>query len=86
MTNTSAILINHLFEKEINNVVPDLKHAFQEQIDALKKKNRRLQDILNNLSGQFAEYQLLLSVGSKKRFALSVYFSGGTGYDPLEYH
>ncbi|MCP4400064.1 MAG: restriction endonuclease, partial [bacterium] len=73
---TLNLILRNRFEKEINNFIPDLKHEFQEQIKALKKENRRLQGTLNNLSGQFAEYQLLLSVRSKKRFALSAYFSG----------
>ncbi len=73
---TLNLILRNRFEKEINRFVPDLKHEFQKQIDALKKENRRLQGTLNNLSGQFAEYQLLLSVRSKKRFALSAYFNG----------
>jgi len=73
---TLNLILRNRFEEEINNFIPDLKHEFQEQIDALKKENRRLQGSLNNLSGQFAEYQLLLSFRSKKRFALSAYFSG----------
>ena len=32
--------------------------------------------MLNNLSGQVAEYQLATAFRSKKRFALSDYFAG----------
>ncbi len=73
---TLNLILRNRFEKEINNVVPDLKHEFQEQIEALKKENRRLQGTLNNLFGQFAELQLALSFRAKKRFALSDYFNG----------
>jgi hypothetical protein len=56
--------------------VPDLTQEFHEQIRALKKENKRLQGLLNNLSGKFAEVQLALALRSKKRFALSEYFRG----------
>ncbi len=73
---TLNLILRNRFEEEINHFVPDFRHEFQEQLEALKQENQRLQGLLNYLSGQFAEYQLLLSFRSKKRFALSDYFSG----------
>ena len=73
---TLNLILRNRFEEEINNFVLDLKQEFQEQLAALKKENRRLQGMLNHLSGQFAEMQLALSFRSAKRFALSTYFSG----------
>ena len=73
---TLNLILRNRFEKEINSFVPDLKQELHEQVVQLKKENRRLQGQLNNLSGLFAEFQLAMSFRSKKRFALSDYFSG----------
>jgi hypothetical protein len=73
---TLNLILRNRFEKEINGFVPDLKQEAHEQIRELQKDKKRLQGKLNNLSGQFAEYQLFMSFRSKKRFALSEYFSG----------
>ena len=73
---TLNLILRNRFEKEISGYVPDLKQEAQEQIRELQKDKKRLQGKLNNLSGQFAEYQLFMSFRSKKRFALSEYFSG----------
>ncbi len=53
-----------------------MKQEAHQQVCELQKEKRQLQGMLNNLSGQFAEYQLFMSFRSKKRFALSEYFSG----------
>ncbi len=75
---TLNLILRNRFEKEISGFVPDLKQEANEQIRELQKDKKRLQGKLNNLSGQFAEYQLFMSFRSKKRFALSEYFSGVT--------
>jgi len=68
---TLNLILRNRFEKEINGFVPDLKQEANEQIRELQKDKKRLQGKLNNLSGQFAEYQLFMSFRSKKRFTLS---------------
>jgi hypothetical protein len=63
---TLNLILRNRFEKEINGFAPDLKREFQEQIAELKAKERRLQGpvlskvegMLNNLTGKFAEHQL----------------------------
>ena len=75
---TLNLILRNRFEKEINGYVPDLRQEACEQIRELQKDKKRLQGKLNNLSGQFAEYQLFMSFRSKKRFALSEYFNGVT--------
>ncbi len=73
---TLNLILRNRFEKEIEGFVPDLGQEAQEQIRELRKERRRLQGMLNNLSGRFAEYQLAMAFRSKKRFALSDYFDG----------
>ena len=73
---TLNLILRNRFEEEINGFIPDLKHEAHQQVRELQKEKRQLQGKLNNLSGQFAEYQLFMSFRSKKRFALSEYFSG----------
>ncbi len=73
---TLNLILRNRFEKEICGFVPDLKQEAHQQIRELQKDKQRLQGALNNLTGQFAEMQLALSFRSKKRFALSKYFSG----------
>ena len=73
---TLNFILRDRFEEEINNFVPDFTHEFHQQIAALRKENRRLQGLLNHVSGQMAEFQLAMSFRSKKRFALSAYFDG----------
>jgi len=81
---TLNLILRNRFEEEINGFVPDLKQEANEQIRELQKDKKRLQGKLNNLSGQFAEYQLFMSFRSKKRFALSEYFSGVTDTTQLD--
>jgi len=73
---TLNLILRNRFEKEISGFVPDLRQEAHEQIRRLRKEKRSLQGMLNNLSGQLAEYQLATAFRSKKRFALSDYFSG----------
>jgi len=75
---TLNLILRNRFEKEISGYVPDLRQEACEQIRELQEDKKRLQGKLNNLSGQFAEYQLFMSFRSKKRFALSEYFNGVT--------
>jgi len=48
----------------------------KKQIDELKADRSQLRGKLNQLTGKFAEYQLLTEFRSKKRFSLSAYFDG----------
>ncbi|OEU56317.1 MAG: hypothetical protein BA862_05485 [Desulfobulbaceae bacterium S3730MH12] len=73
---TLYLMLRNRFEKEINSFVPDLKKDFHEELETLRRKNRSLQGMLNQLSGRFAEYQLANDFRTRKRFALSVYFEG----------
>ncbi|CAN2050719.1 ATPase domain protein, prokaryote domain protein [Candidatus Magnetomoraceae bacterium gMMP-1] len=73
---TLNLILRSRFEEEIKNFAPDLKQEFSEQIIELKKDNKRLQGMLNNISGKFAELQLAYSFRAKKSFALSDYFNG----------
>jgi len=73
---TLNLILRNRFEKEIKTFAPDLKQEFHEQIQELQKENKRLQGMLNNLSGKFAEFQLAMSFRTKKRFVLSEYFTG----------
>lgn len=73
---TLNLVLRNRFEEEINNFVPDWKQEFHAQIEELQKENKRLQGMLNNLSGQIAEFQLAMSFRTKKRFRLSQYFDG----------
>ena len=64
--------------------MPDLRVDFQKQIDELKADKSHLRGKLSQLTGKFADYQLLTDVPnrqlltelarSKKRFSLSAYF------------
>ncbi|MCP4107865.1 MAG: hypothetical protein GY749_20360 [Desulfobacteraceae bacterium] len=73
---TLNLILRNRFGKEINGFVPDLKQEAQEQIRELEREKKRLQGMLNNISGKFAESQLAISFRSKKRFVLSDYFTG----------
>ncbi|MCP4106466.1 MAG: hypothetical protein GY749_13190 [Desulfobacteraceae bacterium] len=74
---TLNLILRNRFEEEINGFVPDLKQEAHKQIRELEKEKKRLQGMLNNISGKFAEFQLATAFRSKKRFALSDYFTGG---------
>ena len=73
---TLYLVLRHRFEKEIKNHKPDFKNDFQKQIDLLQQEKHSLKGRLNNLIGKFAEYQLATDMRTRKRFSLSVYFSG----------
>jgi len=77
------LILRNRFEKEISTFAPDLRLDFQKQIDELKKDRGHLQGKLNQLTGKFAEYQLLTEFRSKKRFSLSAYFDGVVDERPL---
>jgi len=69
------LILRHRFEKEIDGFEPDFKPEFQQQIAELTLKNRKLQGMLNNLSGKMAEYQLATAMRSRKHFVLTEFFS-----------
>ncbi|MCE7984831.1 MAG: hypothetical protein DYG89_26970 [Caldilinea sp. CFX5] len=73
---TLNLILRSRFEKEISNFVPDLKQEFHQTIQALRTDKRRLQGHLNHLQGLLAEHLLAVEFRSRKRFALTDYFSG----------
>jgi hypothetical protein len=73
---TLYLVLRHRFEEEIRHYQPDLKSDFQKQIEKLSQEKKSLQGRLNHLIGKFAEYQLATDIRTRKRFPLSVYFSG----------
>ncbi len=73
---TLYLVLRNRFEEEINSYIPDLKNDFNKELETLKKDKLSLQGKLNNLIGKFAEYQLATDIRTRKRFPLSVYFSG----------
>ncbi len=73
---TLNLILRNRFEEEINSFVPDLKQEFHAQLAKLETEKRRLQGMLNNLTGKFAEHQLANEFRSRKRFALSAFFKG----------
>ena len=80
---TLNLILRNRFEEEIDEFVPDLRVDFQKQIDELKRDRRQLRGKLSQLTGKFAEYQLLTEFRSKKRFSLSAYFNGVVDERPL---
>ena len=75
---TLNLVLRSRFEKEIVNHQPNFKVEFSEEIKVLKKDKKKLQGMLNHLSGLIAETQLAVSMRSKKRFKISDYFTDVT--------
>ena len=73
---TIYLILRHRFEEEISEFTPDLKQDFNAELDRLKEEKNSLQGRLNNLVGKFAEFQLFTDFRTRKKFPLSVYFSG----------
>lgn len=73
---TINLILRSRYEEEISNFVPDLKQEFHQTIGALRTDKRRLQGHLNHLQGLLAEHLLAVEFRSRKRFALTDYFSG----------
>jgi hypothetical protein len=73
---TLNLILRNRFDEEIEGFAPDLKLDFKQKIDLLTADRSKLRGKLNNLTGKFAEYQLLTEFRSKKRFSLSAYFDG----------
>jgi len=71
---TLYLILRSRFEEEILTFAPDFGQDFRRDIAALQKDNKRLQGMLNYLSGKMAEYQLATTFRSQKRFMLSKYF------------
>jgi hypothetical protein len=80
---TLNLILRNRFEEEISTFVPDLRLDFQKQIDELKADKSHLRGKLSQLTGKFAEYQLLTEFRSKKCFSLSAYFDGVVDSRPL---
>ena len=80
---TLNLVLRHRFEEEIKSFVPDFKKDFREEIERLKKDKKRLQGMLNHLTGKFAEFQLMSEFQAKKRFPLSLFFDGIEDPEPL---
>lgn len=72
---TLNLILRNRFEEEIKGFAPNLKKAFQKQVETLTAENRKLRGWLNNLSGKLAEYQLATAFRSRRRFALSEFFA-----------
>ncbi len=73
---TMNLILRNRFEEEIKTYAPDLRKDLHAQLKQLTTEKHRLQGILNNLVGKFAEMQLAGEFRSKKRFRLSEYFEG----------
>lgn len=73
---TLYLILRNRFEHEIHSVSVDLRDDFKEQNEALKRENSSLRGKLNNLAGKMAETLLATELRTRKRFAISVYFSG----------
>jgi len=76
---TLNLILRSRFEQEIAEFAPsppDLKREFREEIRRLRKERDRVQGALNNLTGKVAEIQIASAFRSRKRFALSEFFSG----------
>ncbi|MCP4696040.1 MAG: hypothetical protein GY862_04205, partial [Gammaproteobacteria bacterium] len=69
------MILRHRFEKEIDGAKPDFKPEFLQQIADLTLKNRKLQGMLNHLSGKMAEDLLATAMRSRKRFVLTEFFA-----------
>ncbi len=70
------LILRNRFEEEISTHAPPLKKDFRAEVKRLRKDKRSLQGMLNNVTGQLAEYQLAYDFRARRRFALSVYFDG----------
>ena len=47
------LIIRNRFEKERNQFVPDFRDEFADKVSQLQTQNRRLQGMLNHLSGSW---------------------------------
>ena len=75
---TLNLILRSRFEEEIGTFAPDLRKEFHEEIRRLGKERDRLRGALANLTGRVAEMQIASAFRSRKRFALSDFFSGVT--------
>lgn len=71
-----SLILRNRFEEEISSHPPDLKKEFEAEIKQLRQDKRSIQGMLNNVTGQLAEYQLAYDFRARRQFALSVYFEG----------
>ena len=80
---TLNMILRHRFQKEIKTFKPDFKKDFNEEIATLKKDKKRLQGMLNHLTGKYAEFQLTTEFQTRKRFKISELFDGLEDAKPL---
>jgi len=80
---TLNLVLRNRFEKEIKGAAPNLKQELTAEIAQLTRKNKQLQGKLNYYAGKFAEHILAVALRSKKRLALSQFFSNVTDTQPL---
>jgi len=80
---TLNLVLRNRFEKEIKGAAPNLKQELTAEIAQLTRKNKQLQGKLNYYAGKFAEHILAVALRSKKRLALSQFFSNVTDTNPL---
>ncbi|MCP4687472.1 MAG: hypothetical protein GY859_05435 [Desulfobacterales bacterium] len=77
---TLNLILRNRFEEEISGFAPAMKQELHGRIKELETEKQKLQGLLNNLSGKFAEnlgeYQLATAFRTRKRFSLSDYFTG----------
>ncbi len=71
---TLNLILRHRLEEEITDFAPDLKQEFRTKLEQDSGAENRKQGKLNQLSGEFAEYQLATAFRLKKQFALSQFF------------
>ncbi len=81
---TLNLVLRHRFQEEIETFQPDFKKDFNQEIETLKKDKRRLQGMLNHLTGKFAEFQLMSEFQARKRFSLSDFFENVSDQKPLQ--
>ncbi|MEN8221008.1 MAG: hypothetical protein ABFS56_32580 [Pseudomonadota bacterium] len=80
---TLNLVLRNRFEEEIKGAAPNFKQELTEEIAQLSRKNKQLQGKLNYYVGRFAEHILAVALRSKKRLALSQFFSNVTDTKPL---
>lgn len=73
---TLYLILRKRFGQEIASFSADLQDDFQEQYNQLKKENRSLRGKLNYLAGKMAEELFATELRTRKRFVISVYFTG----------
>lgn len=71
-------VLRHRFQKEIDTFEPSLMSEFSAQVAQLKHQKKKLQGMLSQLIGKFAELQLAGEFRSRHQCHLSDFFAGVT--------